>query len=74
MLKHPELYRKGVPYGSGYINLFRAAAQTGDPRMIPLLKQFEDQFKSPRESYVFGYAQQARDGIESKRTFPIVPP
>ena len=74
MLKHPELYRKGVPYGSGYVDLFRAAAQTGDPRMIPLLKQFEEQFKSSRGNYVAGYAQQARNDMESKRMFPIMPP
>jgi len=69
--RNPEKYNLGAPQaiGRGYDHLFLGAAMTGDPRVIPLLKQFE-KYPDPNVS---GYAQQARRLAEMGEAFPDVP-
>ncbi len=53
----------------GYISMFRAAAMTQDPRVVPLLEKFR-QSQNPSVS---GYASQTLNDIQQDKVVPRVP-
>lgn len=89
MHRDPKQYNLTTGGAIGSLYLFRAAAMTGDPRVIPLLQQLESDFRSsfsewertPKKSLenwtpvlkVYGAAQQARTLAEQKLAFPKFP-
>ena len=59
-----EKYEKG-----GYVHTFRAAALTGDPHVLPLLKEFEND----PDAKIRYYAIQARKAMEQQIWYPPLP-
>ena len=57
-------------YGkAGYIDIFRSAALTGDPRVLPLLKGFENN----ADPEIRDYANQSRMAMERQSKYPPLP-
>jgi hypothetical protein len=86
--RDPRKYNCYAPGAVGHAHFFRAAAMTNDRRMIPYLKQIEEDFKEDylREeqrrdkmdrwsmaSQIYNFARDARQDIERQSAFPIVP-
>lgn len=68
--RQPDKYKLGASQaiGNGYVNLFRAAAMTGDPRVIPLLRQFQKHPHAHVRSYAIQTLYLIEDGTLPQRS------
>lgn len=73
MADRPAKYAADTPYAHHHDEIFRAAVETGDPRALPLLKQFEQEYRDEHfrrpestEGRIFSHAQTARELLEKR--------